>query len=223
MLSIDLDIGIHVVGEPIEQGYKLFARKRAKLYMIVPKSWPIPDGYVERLMPEGTLGITDENVLSLNGEYRLRREGIISEDWQKASRQIDWFYHRVQQAFWDEVFEKGVVVAIDKGRNNYPPGVISLIAPGTTIYVDFLIPKSLPHKMPTKAKQRDAFRGIFWQEDIVYYPAEPKCKEDYDVYAYGDIDMGVVYNGNNDTRFNLLSFFHNFEAVRAAIQEILDV
>ncbi|MBQ6911544.1 MAG: hypothetical protein IJQ35_05185 [Bacteroidales bacterium] len=219
MLEYDLiDYGLRVVGELTEPGHDLPWRRNAKLYISVPKSWPIPPSYTDRIMPDGALGVTDANLISLKGDFRVLLGNVVREDWRRASRQVYWFTHRVQQVFWTALFSKGVIIAFE----DYGPHPTSLCAPfNEEVWIRFLIPKSLSHKLPDDVPDAKKYMHLN-EHQIFYCPVEPANRDDYDEYLYGALDKDKFYTGKDATCFKQAPFFFDFEAVRVAIQGIIN-
>lgn len=217
MLDIELDNGIRIVGELTEKGPDLLGRRPAELYMAAPKDWPVPPAYHEVLMPDGTLGIADANLIRLRGEYRVRRDDVIHKDWPKVSRRVYRFYHKVQQAFWTDLFSQGIILAIedyDFDSEDIRPNPLDT----PKRLIRFLIPKSLPHKLPDDEPKDLKFKHL-WEHHVQYLPQEPENRDDYDEYVYGELDAERVSGGA--PCFGNTLYFRNFEPVRNAIQTVL--
>jgi hypothetical protein len=219
MLVIELDNGIRIVGELTGKGPDLLGRRPAELYMAVPKTWPVPPAYQEVLMPDGTLGIADANLIRLRGEYRVRRDDVIRKDWPKVSRRVYWFYHKVQQAFWTDLFSQGIILAIEDYDLDYEH-IRSNPLDTPKRLIRFLIPKSLPHKLPDDVPEDLKFKHL-WEHHDQYLPQEPESRDNYDEYIYGELDADEVSGGN--PCFGNTPGFRDFEPVRHAIQMVLDV
>lgn len=218
MLDIELDNGIRIVGELTGQGPDLLGRRSAELYMAASKDWPVPTAYQEVLMPDGTLGIADANLIRLRGEYRVRRDDVIRKDWSKVSRRVYWFYHKVQQAFWTDLFSKGIILAIedyDFDSEDIRPNPLD--TPKRLIRL--LIPKSLPHRLPNDVTEDLKFKHL-WEHHTQYLPQEPENRDDYDEYVYGELDAERISGGN--PYFGNTPCFRDFEPVRLAIRTVLD-
>ena len=82
----DIFANITVVGELLDQGHDLPWRRRAHLYIVVPKEWTIPSGFSDRIMPAGYLNVTEATLVRLPAEFQIRRGKLIREDRYKASR-----------------------------------------------------------------------------------------------------------------------------------------
>lgn len=219
MLDIELDNGIRIVGELTGKGPDLLGRRPTGLYMAAPKTWPVPPAYREVLMPDGTLGIADANLIRLRGEYRVRRDDIIRKDWPKVSRRVYWFYHKVQQAFWTDLFSTGIILAIENYDldSDYVRGS-PLDTPKRLIR--FLIPKSLPHKLLDNVPEDLKFKHLC-EHYAQYLPQEPENRDDYDEYVYRELAADEV--SGSSPCFGNMPRFRNFEPVRHAIQTVLGV
>lgn len=210
-----------VVGELLDQGHDLLWRRRAHLYIVVPKEWSIPSGFSARVMPEGYLGINDASLVRLPSEFRILRGELVREDRDKASRHVRWFQSRVEEEYWKDLFGKGailelVTVDLDPTIRTTAP----MMLPREEVRL--LVPKALPHRLPSveemhEASLHQAFR-MSMLETYEFYPGEPNNPDDYDEFVLVDrIRYHEYYNSINGT----FVVFLDFESVRKQIQAIL--
>jgi hypothetical protein len=193
--------------------------------MAVPLTWSIPSGFSDRIMPEGYLGINDATLVRLPSEFRILRGKLVREDRDKASRHVMWFQYRVEEEFWKDLFGKGVILNLVT-RDLDPR--IRTTAPMMFPHkeVRLLVPKSLPHRLPSAEEKHDAHVHLAFRMSLIetysdeFYPREPENTDDYDEFVL--IDRFYEYSRKyyysmNDT----FVVFLDFESVRKRIQSIL--
>lgn len=217
----DIFADITVVGELLEQGHDLPWRRRAHLYIVVPKEWVIPSGFSDRIMPDGYLGINDAALVRIPSEFRILRGKLVREDRDKASRHVMWFQYRVEEEYWKDLFDKGVILELvtrdldPKIRTTAP-----MMLPQEEVRI--LVPKALPHRLPSVEEKQEervhlAFR-MSLLETCAFYPEEPESGDDYDEFVLLErISDYEYYCSINDT----FVVFLDFESVRKRIQAIL--
>lgn len=199
MLTFDIHPDIRVVGELLPQGHDLLWRRRACLYMEVPSEWPIPKGF-DRL---------DDGRIPLEGDFRIRRDKLIRQDWHEALRQVSWFYMKVQEIYWKGLFSKGIILAFDL----YKIDEYALSYPWDSLGVRVLVPKSLPHRLPDeKEKEGSLLITLLQDHTTKYCPSMPESLEDYD-----DFPVGTT----TDYDLTQMIYVDDFESARKTISSIL--
>lgn len=219
----DIHPGLRVVGELLDQGHDLLWRRRAHLYIVVPKEWTIPAGFSDRVMPEGYLDINDAKLVRLPSEFRLRRGKLISEDRYKASRHVQWFQYRVEEEYWKDLLGKGIILELvtrdlDPTIRATPP----IMLPQVEVRV--LVPRALPHRLPSVEEMDEGIfhrackLGLFETISYKFYPNEPESTDDYDEFVLFDRIYDCDYYPSINETFLV---FSDFESLRKRIQAIL--
>lgn len=224
MLTFDnIHPDLRVVGELLDPGHDLLWRRRAHLYMVVPLTWTIPSGFLDRIMPAGYLGITDATLVRLPAEFQIRRGKLISEDRYKASRHVRWFQYRVEEEYWNNLYGKGIIVAmVTKNVNPEIRMTPPMSVPETEIRI--LVSKSLPHRLPNAEEQEETFMsqilrmGSFFTYETRFFPSEPDNLADCNEFLVQErIHDCDYYSSINDT----FPVFFDFEPIRKRIQDII--
>ena len=203
---------IRVVGELLPQGHELPWRRKAVLYMVPPKEWPVPEGFRERL---------EDGRVRLNGEFRVRRGKIIGEDRDKAMRQVNWYFIRVQVMFWKDLFAKGIIFGL-VSRNlkpeirTTPPMVIPKLE------MRLLVPKGMLDCVPESEPENNPVFLNLYEHTTLYFPGEPEAPDSYDEYFLGEIYEDDYIERGHLPRGTNTPFLLCFDTVRAAILEILN-
>lgn len=203
---------IRVVGELLPQGHELPWRRKAVLYMVSPKEWPVPEGFRERL---------EDGRVRLNGEFRVRRGKIIGEDRDKAMRQVNWYFIRVQVMFWKDLFAKGIIFGLVSRNLNpeiriTPPMVIP------ELEMRLLVPKGMLDCVPESEPENNPVFLNLYEHTTLYFPGEPEAPDTYDEFVLGKICEYDYISRGHLPRGTNTPFLLCFDTVRAAILEILN-
>jgi len=212
VFTIEIHPCIRVVGVLLPQGHDLLWRRKAHLYMVTPKEWPIHEGFRNRIQEDGRI--------SLHGEFNIRRGKLIREDKVKAFRQVNWYFIRVQEVFWKDLFERGIIFSMVSHWLNpeicaTPPMLIPKLE------MRLHVPKGMLTSVPEPEPENNPLILNLWEHAAVYFPGEPEVPDAYDEFVLGEIceydyiDRGHLPRGSN------VPFLLSFETVREAIMSIL--
>lgn len=213
-LSFEVHPCIQVVGELLPRDHRLSWRRKAILYMVPPKEWPVPEVFRKRL---------ENGKVRLNGEFRVRKGKIIGEYGDKAKRQVNWYFIRVQMVFWKDLFAKGIIFSLYSRKCQKSKWDIyitqELSIPKLEMHL--LVPKGMLDRVTeTESKTNPIFLDLYTQTTI-YFPEEPEDPDNYDEFVLGEIyELDYMVNSNIPRGTNT-PFLFCFDTVRAAIQEIL--